>query len=120
MLDHLLGDFKIGNDTICHWSDRTNVPGRLAKHDLGFLANGQHLCLAANFRHGNNRWLVKDNTPALYINQCIRRSEVNTNISRKHTKDSTKHVVTPRFRTRFGANMAQRRRKGQRPFAPTI
>src|SRR5215210_4835436 len=43
MLDHLLGDVDVGNDSIAQGADGFDLVGRLAHHQLGVLANGLDL-----------------------------------------------------------------------------
>jgi hypothetical protein len=48
VLDHLLGDFEVGDDAVAHRADRLDVAGRAAQHHLGLVADGQDLLLAAD------------------------------------------------------------------------
>src|ERR1043165_7049822 len=60
VLDHRLGDFEVGDDAVAQGADRLNVAGRAAQHHLGFLADREHLALAALRREGNDRRLIQD------------------------------------------------------------
>ena len=42
VLDHLLGDFEVGDDAVAHRADRFDVAGRAAQHHLGVVADGEH------------------------------------------------------------------------------
>ena len=83
MFDHFFGNFKIGNHTISHRPDSTNISRCLSKDHFGFFTNGKNMRFASDFGHRNNRRLIKDDTPSLDINQRVRCSKVNTNISRE-------------------------------------
>ena len=47
VLDHLLGDFEIGDDAVAHRTDRLDVAGRAPQHHLGVVADGADGFLAA-------------------------------------------------------------------------
>ena len=47
VLDHLLGDFEVGDDAVAHRADRLDVAGRAAQHHLGVVADGEDRLLAA-------------------------------------------------------------------------
>ena len=47
VLDHLLGDFEVGDDAVAHRADRFDVAGRAAQHHLGVVADRENLLLAA-------------------------------------------------------------------------
>ncbi len=43
VLDHLLGDFEVGDDSVAHGANRFHVARRAAQHHLGFDAHGVDL-----------------------------------------------------------------------------
>ena len=47
VLDHLLGNFEVGDHTVSHGSDRLDRAGRTAQHALGLVAHGEHPPLTA-------------------------------------------------------------------------
>jgi hypothetical protein len=71
--------------------DRLDVAGRTAQHHLGFLADGQHLALAALRREGDDRRFVQDDASTLHIDQRVRCSEVDAHVSRKQPDDARQH-----------------------------
>ena len=65
MLDHLLGDLEIGDHAVAHGADGGDVAGRAAKHLLGFLADREHLFLAADVGDGDHARLGEHDATAL-------------------------------------------------------
>jgi hypothetical protein len=47
MLDHLLRHLEIGDHAVAQRADGLDVAGRAAEHQLGLVAHGQDLLLAA-------------------------------------------------------------------------
>ena len=43
VLDHLLGDFEVGDHAVAHRADGLDVAGRAAEHQLGLVADGEDL-----------------------------------------------------------------------------
>ena len=43
VLDHLLGDFEVGDDAVAQRADGLDVAGRAAEHQLGLLADREDL-----------------------------------------------------------------------------
>ena len=88
LLEHLLGDRKVGDHAVLHRADDGDGARCLAQHVLGGQADGLNRLLgvwAAFHADGHNRGLVKDYTSAAHVNQCVGRAEVNCQIVRKIT-----------------------------------
>ena len=65
LLEHLLGDGEVGDHAIFHRADRLNVAGHLAKHLLGFLADGLNVLFRIGptlLTDGHDRRLVEYDT----------------------------------------------------------
>ena len=86
VLDHLLGDFEVGDDAVPEWPDGADVTGRAAEHLLGLLADRQDLLFALHFGDGHDRGLVQDDASALDIDQRVRGAEINRHVGRKKSK----------------------------------
>ena len=93
ILDHVLGDFEIGDDAVAQGTDGLDVAGGSAQHLLGVLAHGQHLFLALDVGDGDHRRLVEDNVLALYINQRVGGTEIDRHIGGENSKNSRQHMV---------------------------
>ena len=80
VLDHLLGDFEVGDDAVAQRADGLDVAGRAAQHHLGLVADGQHLLLALFLGDGDHRRLVEDDAAALDIDQRIGGPQVDRHV----------------------------------------
>src|SRR5450830_1417375 len=88
LLQHLLGDGKVGNHAVFHRANRLDIARNLAQHLFCFLAdclNGLFAIRAALLADRHDRRLVKDNTLTTYINQSVCRSKVNSEVVREVT-----------------------------------
>jgi len=75
---HLTGDFEIGNDPIPHRPDGENVAWRSTQHLFSFTAHGQDTFSPFRIHlNGHHRGLGKDDPFPLYIDEGIRRSQIN-------------------------------------------
>ena len=79
-LDHLLGDFEIGNDAIAQRPDGLDIARCTAKHLLGFVADGKHAFLALGLDDRDDRRLVEDDVTTLDVDQRVRGPEVDGHI----------------------------------------
>jgi len=93
VLDHLLGDFKVGDDAVAQGTDRGNVAGRAAKHELRLVADGEHLLLAFDLGDSDHRRLVEDDAAAFHIDEGIGRAEVDRHVRRQHAENSREHLL---------------------------
>ncbi len=62
VVEHLFGDFEVGDHAVLHRLDGHNVAGRAAQHVLGLLAHGFHF--AGVLVDGHNGGLVDHNALA--------------------------------------------------------
>ena len=97
VLDHLLGDLEIRDDTIAHRSDRLDIAGRAAQHHLGLITDGQNLVLAPLVDDRHDGRLVEHDAPPLHIDQRISGPEVDGHIGREHPQQASKHSSSQSF-----------------------
>jgi hypothetical protein len=108
VLDHLFGDFEIGDDAVAHGPDRLDVAGRAAQHHLGVVADRADLLLAAlDHGDGDDRGLVEDDAASLHIDQRVRRAEIDGHVARQHadvpmTRRLRRHAAGAHFSSRDG------------------
>ena len=92
VLDHLLGNFKIGNHAITHRPDGFHIYWRLAQHGFGLITD----CiddLASALRHvGDNRRLIELDALSFHIDQCVRCSEINGHVCGQQAEKTSNHV----------------------------
>jgi hypothetical protein len=81
VIQHLLGDLKVSDDTILHRLDGDNITGRAAQHFLGFLADG--LNFASRLVQRDNGRLVDNNALSFRENKRIGGAKVNGKVRRK-------------------------------------
>ena len=98
VVEHALGHFEIGDDTILHGTDGHDVSGRAAQHLLGFLAHRQHF--AVGLVDGHDGGFVHDDPLPLGIDQRVGSAEIDREIGREQTKQrSNVHVDPSRLRS---------------------
>ena len=83
MLDHFLCDFEIGDHAVAQGPDRLDIAGRSTEHLLGLLTHGQHLLLTLQVRDGDDRWLIQHDALSFYVDQSVRRAEVDGHVGGK-------------------------------------
>ncbi|MPN23931.1 hypothetical protein SDC9_171324 [bioreactor metagenome] len=79
LLEHLLGDGEVGDHAVLHRADDGDRAGSLAKHFLGFAADGLDgfFGVGAAFEaDGDDRWLIENNRAAAHVDERIGRAEV--------------------------------------------
>ncbi len=97
VLDHLLGDFEIGDHAVAHRPDRLDIAGGAPQHHLGVVADSPNLLLSAPIRHRrDHRWLVEDDTAPLHIDQRVRRTEINRHVARQYAEKTAEHACSAR------------------------
>ena len=69
VVQHLFGDFEVGDDAVLHGLDGHDVAGRAAQHLLGFFADRFHL--AGVFVDGDDGGLVDDDALAARVDQGV-------------------------------------------------
>ena len=84
VVEHLLGDFEIGNDAIFHGLDGHDVAGRAAEHLFGLFTHGFHF--AGDFVDGNDRRLVDHDAFALGIHQRVGGAQIDSQVAGKHAE----------------------------------
>src|SRR5213075_1473389 len=76
VLDHLLGDFEVGDDPVAHRADGFHVAGGAAQHHLGFDAHGVDHLAAAHGSQRHHGGLVQHDAPAFHVDQRVGGAEV--------------------------------------------
>ena len=80
MLDHLLGDFEVGDDAVAHGADCLDVAGGAAEHHLGLLADGEDLLFAAHVGDGHHAWLGEHDAAPLDVDEGVGCAEVDGHV----------------------------------------
>ena len=95
LLDHLLGDDKVGNHTVFHRADGFDVAGHLAEHRLGFAAHSLNHFFSvgtAFMANGHHRRLVQHNTLVAGKDQGVGGAQINRQVGGKVPTKCFKHV----------------------------
>ena len=82
MLDHLLGDFEIGDHPGAQRPDGFDILGRLAHHQLGVVADRAHLARAVHELHRDDGGLAGDDAGAADINHGVGGTEIDRDVAR--------------------------------------
>ena len=85
VIQHLLGDFEVGDHAVFHRLDGHDVAGSAAQHVLGFLAYRFHL--TGVFVDGHDRGLVDNNALTGGEDQCVGGPKIDSQIARKHAEE---------------------------------
>src|SRR5690606_1132836 len=80
MLQHLLGNLEIGNNTILQGADSSNIARSPAQHALGFCADRLHDLMAIMMANSHHRRFVEYDAASANIDQGIGSAEVNGEI----------------------------------------
>ncbi len=96
VVQHLLGDFEVGDHAVLHRLDGHDVAGRAPQHLLGFFAHGFHF--AGVFVDGDNRGLIDDDALAGRVDQSIGGAQIDGQIARKHAEERAKAMGPRRAR----------------------
>src|SRR4029079_1690842 len=91
VLDHLLGDFEVGDDAVAHRPDCFDVARRSSEHHLGVVAHVAYLLLAPAIDGGDDVGFVQHDAPALDVDQRVRCSEIDRHIARQGTEKTAEH-----------------------------
>ncbi len=70
VVQHLFGDFEVGDHAVLHGLDGNDIAGRAAKHLLGLFAH--RLDLAGVFVDGDDGGLIDDDALTARIHQGVR------------------------------------------------
>ncbi len=88
VIQHLLGDFEVGDDAVFHRPDGDDVAGRAAEHFLGFFADRFHF--AGVLVQRDDGRFVDDDAFAFGENQRVGGAEIDGEIGRKKAEKRTK------------------------------
>jgi hypothetical protein len=93
VLEHFLGDVKIGDHPVLHGLDGYNVAGSPAQHFLGLMANGFNLSGVSI--DGNNGGFVDDDSLSAGVNQGVGSAEIDCEIIGEETENRSevKHFL---------------------------
>src|SRR5690606_18893793 len=94
LLEHLLGNGKVGDHAVFHGADGLDVAGHATQHLLGFAADRLDDFLAAGsaiVANCNDRRLIKHNTLAMHVIQCVGCTEVDRHIAGEVTTKESEH-----------------------------
>ena len=86
IFDHFLGGIKIGNHPFAHRADGFDAAGGAAQHQLGILANGQHLFHAILDMIGHHGGFVQNDAFAFDVDQRVCRAQIDCHVGRKQTR----------------------------------
>ncbi len=93
VVQHLLGDFEVGDDAVFHRLDGDDVARRAAKHLLGLFADSFDFTGVLVDRDDGG--LVDHDAFAARIDQRVGRSQIDGKIAGEHAEQRT-HVAEPR------------------------
>ena len=80
VLDHLLGDFEVGDDAVAHGADGLHVAGRAAEHLLGLDADGVDDLAAADVAQGDHGGFVQHDALALHVDEGVGGAEIDGDV----------------------------------------
>ena len=102
ILDHFLCDFDVGDDTVAQWANGLDAVGRLAHHQLGFVAYGlDPLDPVDRFDRHDGRF-IKNDALILNIDQCIGSTEIDSHVlGTEFEKIAQKTHREPNFRIAY-------------------
>ena len=95
LLEHLLGDGEVGDHAVLHRADDGDAARCLAKHFLGFLADGldRFFGVGAAFEADrDDRWLIEDDAAAAHINERVGRAEVDGEVVGEVFAEKSEHL----------------------------
>ena len=95
MLDHLLGDFEVGDHAAAQRADGAQVGGRLAQHQLGIVADRDHLRLAGAIFERNDRRLMNHHARPAQVDHRVGGAEVDGEVPRTEIEDRETHCLPP-------------------------
>ena len=90
VVEHLFGDFEVGDDAVFHGLDGHNVAGGAAQHLLGLSAHGLHL--AGVLVDGHNGGLIDNDSLAGREDQGVGGAEIDGQIAGEHAEERTQAV----------------------------
>ena len=90
VIQHLFGDFEVGDHAILHGLDGDDVARRAAQHLLGFFAHGLHF--AGVLVDGDDGGLVHHDAFAFGVDQRVGGSQIDGEIAGKHAEERAQVV----------------------------
>ena len=96
VVQHLLGDFEVGDHAVLHGLDGHDVARRAPQHLLGFLAHGFYF--AGVLVDGHDGRLVDHDALPGRVDQRVGGAEVDGQIARKHAEERAQAVRARRAR----------------------
>ncbi|MNN57138.1 hypothetical protein D3C81_1721060 [compost metagenome] len=87
VLDHLFGDFEVGDDPVAHRTDGFHVTRRAAQHLLGFQADGVDDLATADVAQGHDGRLVQDDALAAHVDQGVSRPQIHCDVIGDHAEE---------------------------------
>ncbi len=90
VIQHLLGDFEVGDDAVLHGLNRHDIAGRAAQHLFGFFAHRFHF--AGVFVDGYDRRLVDDNALIGSENEGVGGAEIDGQVIGEDTEQRPQTV----------------------------
>ena len=97
MPNQILCNVKIREDTIAQREHLQNILRAPHKHLLCFYTHRHDLISNNGRANRDDRRLVQDNAPSLYVNQRVRRAEIDRDIGSKQAQHSAEHRLCPNF-----------------------
>ena len=85
-LEECFDQFKIRNHAIAHGAHGTRLARGPAEHLFRFKTNRRHAIVLAV--HGNHRRFVNDNALACHVNESVRRTQVDTDITGEESEQN--------------------------------
>ena len=82
MLDHVLGDFEVGDHAVAQGPNRPEVLGRLAEHQLGIVADRADFLHAVDRFDRDNRRLGQDHSVIAQVDDGVGRTEIDRQVRR--------------------------------------
>ena len=94
VVQHLLGDFEVGDDAVFHRLDGDDVAGRAAQHFLRLFADGLHF--AGVLVDGDDGRLVDDDALAARVDQRVGGAEIDGQIAGENAEERPEIVIARR------------------------
>ena len=120
VLDHLFGDFDVGDHTIAQRADGFDRVGRLAHHHLRIIANGLDALDPVDRFDGNHRRFIQDDALILNVNESVGRTQVDRHVLRPEFEEIFPEAHYIVFRSQDRALQAPVNRAGRPQSIPKL
>ncbi len=81
---HRFGNLEVCDDSVLHRTDRDDMARSPAQHLLRRFADSPHLVGAsAVLGNSHHAWFGEDDATALHVDKCVRRSQIDSKVTRK-------------------------------------